>query len=97
MGKIKNGAVCAEKVMAMWDRCLLIQSVCCDERQTLIPQNSQQCGPWEPVDLQTFGSISANILIIHSIPHGCLLFSELRMALFSSFRVGKTNDLLCLD
>lgn len=72
-------------------------SISCDERQTLIPQNNQLCGPWEPVYLLTFGAIPANILNIYNNPHGSLLFSELRMALFSFFRVGKANDLFSLD
>lgn len=59
--------------------------VSCDETRTLIPQNNQQCGPWEPVDLLTFRATPANLLSIGSSPHGCLLFSELRMALFSCF------------
>lgn len=97
MRKIKNGTMCTEKVMAVWDQCLGIHWAFPVMRQTLIPQNNQLCGPWEPVYLLTFGAIPANILNIYNNPHGSLLFSELRMALFSFFRVGKANDLFSLD
>lgn len=97
MRKIEWGCVCRKgygHVGPVSDDSL---SVSCDERQTLILQNDRWCGPWEPVDLLTFGDIPANILNTHSSSHGRLLFSELRMALFSFFRVGKANDLFCLD
>lgn len=87
----------SKDIITTWDQCLTIHWAFPGMTQTLIPQKNQWCGPWEARELLTFGAIPANILSIYHTPYGCLLLSELRMALFRCFRVGNTNDWICLD